>query len=334
MFAPIRLSMAAALVLFVACSCWAQRSAEEAYPADPDPFMGDYVGRWSDDVTVNPEIAAQIIPLGNDNYRIRVVNKLDMRCPPLAIVEVSPENGKLAFEADGMKGETDGRSFTGGGIRGESTFRMEKVIRTSPTLGRQAPEGATILFDGSNLDAWSDAKGWSVADDGSMLVDRKGEDIRTKGAWKDLELHIEFNLPYMPRARSQQRGNSGIFLQNIYEVQVLDSFGLEGYYDDCGALYKLSAPHVNATYPPGQWQTYDITYTAPKYDESGKLAENGRMTVHHNGVLIHADQELKWITAWTEEERKAAPPRDAAPIRIQCHGDFMKFRNIWLVAGE
>jgi hypothetical protein len=306
----------------------AAASAADMFPEQPDPFMGDYVGRWDPSEEVNPELAAQIIPLGRDNYRIRLVNKLDMRCPPLVQVEVSPNRGKLEFKEGSLHGSTDGTTFTGG--RGTRTFSMIRVDRQSPNAGLAPPEGAIVLFDGSNLDAWTGTDGW-LLQDGVLMVTPDGKYLESKGKWRDIQLHVEFRLPYMPLARGQGRGNSGVFVQDAYEVQVLDSFGLEGYYDECGALYKLSAPHVNACFPPLAWQTYDITYRAPRHDAAGTLLENGRMTVYHNGVLIHHEQELKWRTEWKEEGRLKPPPREPGAVKLQGHDNFVQFRNIWLV---
>ncbi len=330
MNATTRLLMLATIAISVAAMhAHAAPKLADVYPDQTDPFTGEYVGRWDASEDVNPDIAALIVPLGKDNYRIRVVSKLDMRCPPLAEVEVAAKDGMLTLEKSGIHGSTDGKTFSGGS--GKKTFSMTKVDRQSPAVGAAPPENATVLFDGSNLDAWDGTKDWTVLDNGVLMVTPDADYLVSKGTWRDVKLHIEFRLPYMPTGRGQGRGNSGVFLQDKYEVQILDSFGLEGYYDECGALYKLSAPHVNACYPPLQWQTYDITYHAPRYDDAGKLLANGRMTVYQNGVLIHNDQELAWITEWKEEGRKAAPPKDPGHIKIQGHDNFVQFRNIWLV---
>ena len=322
-----------ATILFSAWNVQARAAAaDDAFPEQPDPFMGDYVGRWDPSEDVNPDIAAQIAPLGKDTYRIRLVSKLDMRCPPLTQIEVKPKKGVLEFKDGSLYGSTDGTTFTGG--RGKRTFSMTKTIRQSPDASLAPPDNATVLFDGSNLDAWTGTNDWTILDNGVLMVTPDGDYLVSKGTWRDVKLHVEFRLPYMPLSRGQGRGNSGVFLQDKYEVQILDSFGLEGYYDECGALYKLAAPHVNACFPPLQWQTYDITYRAPQYDDAGKLLENGRMTVYQNGVLIHNDQELKWITEWTEEGRLKPPPREPGHIKLQGHNNYVQFRNIWLVELE
>lgn len=322
-----------AIVILVCSLCaqftFAAPSFNDVYPTTPDPFMGEYVGRWSAEEEVNPDIAAMVYPIGGGEYHIRLVTKLDVRCPIILDIDLKPKKGKLEFEEGALRGETDGRTFTG--ARNKRTFTMQKVERVSPTEGRSAPEGATILFDGKGLDAWQSTEGWEVTPDGALMVTPKGKNLFSVGKWTDFEMHVEFRLPIMAASRGQSRGNSGVFSQGLYEVQVLDSFGLNGVFDECGALYKLAAPHVNACYPPLRWQTYDILYTAPQYGPDGKLAANGRITVRHNGVLIHNDQELLYITDWTEGDRLKPAPSEPGPIKIQAHNNFMQYRNIWLV---
>ncbi len=322
--------MAAGLMLVFTCPARAALTLKDVFPDEADPFVGNYIGRWSEKEEVNPDVAAQVIALGGDTYRIVITNKIDMRCPILGEAEVKPKRGVLEFDTGNIRGRTDGKTMTGGRTE-EMTFSMKKTEVKSPTLGLEAPEGAVVLFDGSNLDAWQGTEGWKILDDGTLLVTPEGDYLVSKASYTDVHLHVEFRTPYSPAARGQTRGNSGVFLQGTYEVQILDTFGLPGYYDECGALYKLSAPHVNACRPPLQWQTYDIYYRAPRYDSSGSLTEYGRMTVHQNGVLIHSNQQLTWITEWKEEGRLAPPPREPGPIKLQGHNNFIEFRNIWVV---
>jgi len=312
-------------------AAYAADPIDKFYPADPDPWMGDWSGRWSDDVTVDPEIHARVIPMGNNRYHVKFMAKLDMRAPLKAEQLITIKGRKSKFLANGIEAEFKNGMITGGSLGGDDTFVLKKVARLSPTIGKTPPAGATILFDGSNLDAWEESKGWEVTPDGIMLVRPGGGDIMTKELFKDTDLHIEFRLSYMPKARGQQRSNSGIFFQNTYEVQILDSYGLVGFYDECGALYKVAPPKVNACAPPLQWQTYDISYRAPRYDAAGNLTEFPRMTVVQNGILIHDDQVMPQITGWTEKDRLAPPPKDPLPFKIQNHGNFLQFRNIWLV---
>ncbi len=325
----LRCFLIVAMLLF-SLSCMAQaRDAAAFFPETEDPFMGNWKGRWSAEEDVNPDIAAQVIARGRNRYEIRIVSKLFMRCPPLAQFEVEPKGDTITFSEAGIRGKIQGGLFTGS--QGKKTFEMRRYVHEIPTLGAPPPEGALVLFDGSNFDQWEAAEGWEILEDGVALVTPTGKYLVSKGRFRDVKLHVEFMLPLMPTARGQQRGNSGVFLQDKYEVQILDSFGLEGYYDECGALYKVAAPMVNACLPPLVWQAYDIEYRAPRFDEAGNLLAYPRMTVYHNGVLIHNDQEMPQITAWKERERLEAPPREPGPIKLQGHNNFVKFRNIWLV---
>lgn len=314
----------------MAPGAWAAWTVEDVFPEEEDAFVGDYVGRWTRGEVVDPAVAAQVIALGRDRYRIRVVSKLDMRCPVMVSVEVKAEGGRLAFEEGRYAGEISDGRFSGSRGGDKAAFEMKRVVRLSPTLGAAPPEGAVVLFDGSGMDAWQESKGWEVLDDEILMVTPQAKSLFSKGRFLDLRLHVEFREPFLPRSRGQNRGNSGVFLQGVYEVQVLDSYGLEGLYNECGALYKLAAPRVNACAPPLQWQTYDITYRAPRY-EGGQKVANGRMTVVHNGVPIHDDQELKWITAFTEMERTAPAPNVPGPLQLSAHANFVQYRNIWLV---
>ena len=260
---------------------------QDVYPDEADPFVGNYKGRWCAKEEVDPDIAAQVIALGDDLYRIRLTSELFKRCPPLAEIEVKRSGDCIKFDEAGLFGEIKNGAITGGRGSGDKfTFEMKKEPVVSPTLGAKPPEGAVVLFDGSGFDAWQDAKGWELLDGGVMMVTPLGVQLNSKQRFKDVKLHVEFRLPFMPKARGQQRGNSGVFLQGTYEVQVLDSYGLEGYYNECGGMYKVSAPLVNACAPPLEWQTYDITYRAPRYGDDGKLAAYPRITVVQNGVVI------------------------------------------------
>jgi hypothetical protein len=304
---------------------------DEAYPESLDPFTGNWEGEWYAGDEKDPVLAAQVVPLGRDAYRITLTNLLDVRCPPLFTTEATANGGRLEFADDAVFGLIADGELTGGKVQEDDRFRLHRVDRASPTLGAPPPPNATVLFDGSNLDAFRNARGWVVTPQGTMLVTPKSPDISTNGRFAGVQLHLEFRLPYRPEKRGQDRGNSGVFLQNAYEIQILDSFGLEGHYDECGAVYKIAAPRANLCRPPLQWQTFDITYRAPRFDAQGDLAERGRVSVFHNGIPIHIDQDLLWPTSGGGNKRTKSHPKEAAPIRIQEHGDFMEFRNIWLV---
>lgn len=319
-------------ILFIAMFAFPARAQEytDVFPETPDPFVGDWVGRVGGGEKVDPDLAAQVIALGNDRYRVQFMAKLDMRAPHKAVAEVTRTDDALEFTSGSYTATFRDGVCVGSRDRGKYPFELKKVTRVSPTLGAKPPSDAIVLFDGFGFDAWEGPSGWEIVD-GALMVTPKGKDIATKQRFKDLKMHIEFRNSFMPAARGQQRSNSGVFVQDVYEAQVLDSYGLDGFYDECGALYKVAPPKVNACRPPLEWQTYDIEFRAARFRENGAVAEYPRMTVYHNGVLIHHDQELPQITAWTEAERLAPPPREPGRIRLQAHGNYVQFRNIWVV---
>ena len=202
----------------------------------------------------------------------------------------------------------------------------------APTAPAAVPADAIVLFDGTSLGAWTGGENWRVAD--GVLTVGKGT-IQTRQGFGDCQLHVEFRLPTPPTGKGQGRGNSGVFLMEKYEIQVLDSFedGTDGplTYPDgqCGALYKQQPPAVNACRKPGEWQTYDILFTRPRFDADGSLAKPGRVSVLHNGVAIHSDTVIKGPTAWYEPPAYKAHP-DALPIALQDHGNPVQFRSIWI----
>ncbi|HDP34782.1 MAG TPA: DUF1080 domain-containing protein [Candidatus Hydrogenedentes bacterium] len=323
------------IACITACPAQAQRlTVEEMYPSEPDPFMGNWEGRWSDD-DVDPTITAQVFPLGRGRYQIRLAAKLFMRCPTLAIIETPVKNGALTFNEQGYQGEIRNGRFTGARRTGRVTFEMKRTTHEPPTLGAAPPENAIVLFNGANFDSWNNTDGWELTDDGAMMVTPDAGDLVSKKKFKDVRLHVEFRTPLQPNERGQSRGNSGVFVQDVYEVQVLDSYGLEGTYDECGALYKVSAPYVNAALPPTQWQTYDITYRAARFNDDGTVREYPRMTVLHNGFVIQHEQEIPWITAWKEVERLQPPPVERGAVKLQSHrAHYVQYRNIWVVDME
>lgn len=202
---------------------------------------------------------------------------------------------------------------------------LKRIERRSPTLGAKPPEGAVVLFDGTSTDAWNNGK----MENGHLL----STGATSKQLFGDYKLHLEFRTPYMPEARGQRRGNSGVYHSGRWETQILDSFGLEGRENECGGIYSVSKPRLNMCLPPLAWQTYDVEFTAAKFDEDGKRSAWPRITVKLNGVLVHEDLELpKDFTTAAPITSPLTSPE--GPVFIQNHNDPVVFRNIWIVPGE
>jgi uncharacterized protein (TIGR03000 family) len=220
-------------------------------------------------------------------------------------------------------GSADGKTMS---INDEGkSIHLTRIVRKSPTLGAKTPAGATVLFDGKSTTEWEGGR--LDADHGILNTD--GKDIRSKRRFNNYTVHLEFMLPYRPAARSQGRGNSGFYQVLQYEVQILDSFGLDGRKNECGAIYETVAPSVNMCLPPLQWQTYDIEFTnaVPDPTNPKKVAQHSRITAKHNGVVILDNFEIPRPTggAWGQ------PEGTPGPLLLQGHGNPLQFRNIWVV---
>lgn len=208
-----------------------------------------------------------------------------------------------------------------------------RIVETGQ--GTQAPSDAIVLFGGRDLSEWTSAKNadiaapWAINPDGSMTVKPGSGDIKTKRVFGDCQLHLEFQAPPVVKGEGQGRGNSGLFLQNRYEVQILDCFQNRTYSNgQTGSLYKQTIPLVNACKKPGEWQTYDILYTAPRFNADGLMVAPGRVTVIHNGVVIQLNTEIKGTTEYIGLPKVIAHDKDS--IKLQDHGDLVSFRNIWI----
>jgi len=194
------------------------------------------------------------------------------------------------------------------------------------------PSDAIILFDGKNFDNWTGVDGtpakWTVQD-GHVTVVKGAGDIKTKQTFGDMQLHIEWRTPANVEGEGQGRGNSGIFFQERYELQVLDSYKNRTYSNgQAGSIYKQTIPLVNATKGPGEWQTYDVVYFAPKFNDDGTLKQAGRITVFHNGVVIQHNTEIKGTTEYIGKPKNIAHGKGS--LRLQDHGNPVSFRNIWV----
>jgi hypothetical protein len=195
------------------------------------------------------------------------------------------------------------------------------------------PSDAIVLFDGTDLSQWLSTDGgpakWKV-ENGYMEVVAKSGYIHTKQSFGDCQLHVEFSEPTPPQGESQERGNSGVFLMGLYEIQVLDSYDNKTYADgQAASVYGQYPPLVNAARPPGQWQSYDIVFHGPRFDAGGKLLRPARVTVFHNGVLVQDNVELTGPTEHGQRPPYKAGP-DKAPLALQDHGNPVRFRNIWI----
>lgn len=218
---------------------------------------------------------------------------------------------------------------------------VPKVVAPGATPGA-APADAVVLFDGNSLDQWVNSRdkspaGWTVAD-GVFTVNKKAGNIETKRSFANYQLHLEWRVPAVISGTGQGRGNSGLFLASSgagdagYELQILDSYENETYANgQAGSVYKQSIPLVNATRKPGEWQLYDVVWTAPTFNGDGSLKTPARVTAFHNGLLIQNDFELKGATVYIGQPTYTA--HGPSPIKLQAHGDPsepLSFRNIWL----
>jgi len=504
----------------------ATNAAASELVEDADPFMGDWQGSWTMAEGTGEgsgPLVAQVIALGKGEYRLNLLNQFDARISPIAVVEGRREDTEVRFagqiEQEGAKSDVraiikDGKLT--GSLKGHNNdgkyvsvdFTLEKTVRLSPRLGAKPPEGAIVLFDGSDFEKWQhmssfagligiaefvgsydnaaaylrstvwsnkkqqavlelgsddgvkvwlngelvhasnvgralkkgeDKKevalksewnelmlkvtngsgGWEacvrlVNNEGELLegvremvypwssdtgTDRyyknndgfltlweitgpyrhEGKDFRaifdvvfepekpdaqhvpreiidlnkrapdegvrwklvdgamevvpgagsivTKRKFRDFELHLEFRTSFMPESRGQGRSNSGVYLQGRYEVQILDSYGLEGLDNECGGIYKVGAPLVNMCSPPMQWQSYDITFRAPRFDTSGHKVRDARVTVVHNGVKVQENIAVPGPTGSAPDSNVTEP----GFIYLQDHGNRVQYRNIWLI---
>jgi hypothetical protein len=297
-----------------------------------DPVMGVYEGFWRAADGSKGRISAQLRPVGGGQhdgfvafYKSKILE---------GVLKLKPGPGKfegnaartsggmiipeLAGAAQIINGKLTG-SFKG--ELGEGSFEGA-VIRVKPrSLGAKPPKRAKVLFDGKPGDAWTDFK-WKVTPEGTMIV--QGGDIHAKDKFANFLLHVEFRTPLMPEAQGQARGNSGVYLQSKYEVQVLDSFGLFPLQNnDCSAIYSLKAPDVNACLPPGEWQTYDITFVQGDPSKNKMPA----ITVVHNGVKVIDRFELPKTVL---EAGTTAADKEGGFLKLQDHGNPVEYRNIWV----
>ncbi len=297
---------------------------EEIY-VDPQKAGPDYAvqGEYVGETVEGQKWGAQIIALGDDKFRVvgykgGLPGEGWLRGDEQVSADGERINGTVTFEGPEFTAKVSDGQLIVEDFNGDEVARLKKVHRKSPTLGKKPPANAIVLFDGTSADEFENGK--------IVMGNLLAANCWSKRKFGDHTLHVEFRTPFKPKARGQARGNSGVYVQSRYEVQVLDSFGLSGASNECGGIYKIAEPRVNMCYPPLTWQTYDIEFTAARYNDEGKKIANARITVKHNGVVIHQDLELPHATPGRHAE---GPEPDA--LYLQGHGNPVVYRNIWVV---
>ncbi len=334
--------------------------------AQKDPFVGFYKGEldapkygYPFHKANNRTVYAEVFR-GPDGYRLKLLPAIFSRGESYVTVDNLKASGDKILLNKVGKGEKfsdlegfisaneiDLKVLTHRGDQG--TIKLKRYDFKSPTLGMEAPVGAIVLFDGKNLDAWRGvSRGkvvdipWQINKDGSMTIDQvrdaKGKktryvNIETKQVFGKLRLHIEFKFPCEYDKLRQARNNSGVIFNGMYEVQILDSFGFDGVWDECGSIYRQVPPQVNACLESGVWQTYDIEFTPAKF-EGSTCVQLPKATVWLNGVIVQRDTPFRYPT-------NMHPPAGAefdqskharqVFIHLQDHTNPVSFRNIWVM---
>ncbi|MGI6456189.1 MAG: 3-keto-disaccharide hydrolase [bacterium] len=303
------------------------------------PVYGNYHGDFSE---WESPIRAQVVADGGDNYHAVFYSPDENGVEKRYVINGKKQKNVTRFEGDVEVGGDYGTCHVSGEIvngifegtvkfrDSQDTFRLERVELKPPTLGAEPPEGALVLL-GMNpqenqkllYENFTVQPRWVVHNDGSVSI--SGSSIISKQEYSDAKIHIEFMTPYMPYERGQARGNSGVYIIGRYELQVLDSFGEPPRDNEAGGFYQVAVPKVNAALPPQEWQTYDITFRAPKF-ENGQKTENARVTVVYNGITIHDDLVLPKNTPGGVSNQEA----ESGPLLLQDHSDQVRYRNVWI----
>lgn len=292
-------------------------------PSKPDPLMGDWQGKGG--------LVAQVYPAGEGKYQANVLTAFDIESNVVAVLQGVAADGVVTFSGDGWSGAIKDSHFAGN--KGDKSFDLKHIVRVSPTEGAKPPKGAAVLFDGKNLDAWAKKAGkdwlaedgppkWKLVDGGAVEVVPGTDCIITHNKFGDCHLHVEFRTLGLP-------SNSGVLLECRYEVNINETYGrLDG--NPNGGLDNCTdkiVPRVRPCFPPLAWQTFDIDFTAPRFDAGGKKTASARATVLFNGVKIYDNQELDLPHGAASRMGEAA----TGPLMLQDHGVPLQFRNVWLV---
>jgi hypothetical protein len=327
----------AAFVVFVGLLDVATAAAPTKNPASTDPaaadadfpFQGEYAGTLTKGGSAE-KYGVQVVALGDGSFdAVGYPGGLpgDGWTPPTKLRGTGTRDGAVVslegLDIGGAKrrGRIEGSSLTVLDDAGTTIATFPKVERTSPTLGQKPPEGAIVIFDGSgSVDEATTLIDPRLTEDGLLM-----EGVTAKDSFGDSHWHIEFRLPYQPKDRGQGRGNSGAYIAGAYEVQMLDSFGLEGKNNECGGVYSVAAPKVNMCLPPLTWQTYDIDFTAPRFEGDTKV-KDALMTVRHNGVVIQENVAVPKITPGGPQKQEGP----SGQLHLQNHGNPVRYRNIWV----
>ena len=294
-----------------------ERTFTDSAQAGPDYLIqGEYEGKIGGD-TIG---GLQVIALGDGTFDAVLFAKgLPGSGADKTRVPLHGENkaGVLTFTGENFSGTIRNATFTGRLDNAE--LRLNRIERQSPSMGARPPAGAIVLFDGSPADEWVNGR----IQEGKLL----GVGTRTKRSFKNYTLHVEFRTPFMPSDRGQARGNSGLYCNDQYEFQILDSFGLTGENNECGGYYSFAKPALNMCLPPLAWQTYDIDFSMAQFDTQGKKTKPAVATVRLNGVIVHDHYEIPKGNGGGGLSDESQP----GPIFVQDHGNPVHFRNIWIL---
>lgn len=284
-------------------------------------FQGEYYGKLRLPGGILENTGIQVIARGDGNFVGRQLRGglpgNGWRNDQMIDLSGKREGNSLTLSQGGYQVLITGNKAIVSNSAGDTLGILLKVHRRSELLGLKPGSGATVLFDGTSADGFIDAK---INDKGELQIG-----TITKDAVQDFRMHLEFRLPYMPYATGQARSNSGLYIQERYEVQILDSFGLPGEFNECGSLYRTKSPDINMCFPPLTWQTYDVYFTAARFDNEGNKISPARITVQHNGILVQDNYVIPNKTGAGKPEGA-----EARPIKLQDHGNPVVFRNVWI----